>query len=836
MAKTTANAANTIATLTVLADPTLKTDLSPPALALATALDSGIGSALGLGKSLSAVGADALAQLAGDVAGTLASSAADILGSTLEAVPLLGQVFSGLMKLYESFGTQRTAAEHCQLYLSGYAAVPTGSLLAGGGFVPADYFAREHSAKVPRTNAADPPPWPLTWIAPSDGLFRSALGMALMQATEGSVIDPFDLTDADWLSGDLPAWNPGAGPYAGLLERIAPEAFLKRLREAQSTDKVSLSAIRRLTWADHVDASYDRAVILWRMGADVASLDAPRGVSATVRTDPASDPRAGKRGLRRPARRRFQALRRGIEAAHRRPGDGGAALWILYMDLLATAFHKDQLSVPFLVHQMAAGTQVGGPGMDAAYWCAGTFAESIGSLASAWRHTVEPSYSAGKEAVANLRVGGSTAPVDSVVPAYGDGAAYPGPPGSPVGTFSPSMLRPGSACDTRSNPMALIYLDHHATTPCDPRVVEAMLPHFSDAFGNPGSRHRFGRDAEEAVEAAREQLAAVIGAAPQEILFTSGATESDNLALRGMLAWSRQRGGHLVTCATEHNAVLKVAEQLRGEGFRCTVLPVDGDGLVDVDNIARVITAGEPTLVSIMAANNEIGTIQPIADIGRLCRERGAVFHCDATQAIGKLPFDVMATCVDLASISGHKMYGPKGVGALYVRRGVCLCPSILGGGQEQGLRAGTSNVPGIVGLGAAAALAQEEMGEEAGRLAALRDELLDQLVAGLGDRVRVNGSLQHRLPGNLSVCIAGVDGRELVRWLDGRGIAVSTGSACSRGITPSHVLRALGRSEQEAWEAVRIGLGRGTTTVEIEVVSSAIVEAAHELRADQAA
>ncbi|MBK8824319.1 MAG: cysteine desulfurase [Anaerolineales bacterium] len=375
--------------------------------------------------------------------------------------------------------------------------------------------------------------------------------------------------------------------------------------------------------------------------------------------------------------------------------------------------------------------------------------------------------------------------------------------------------------------MTRIYLDHHATTPVDPRVLDAMLPYFTEMFGNPGSVHAHGRDASDAVERARAAIATAIGAEEaEEILFTSGATESDNLALRGVLTWSRQRGGHLITTAIEHNAVLKVAEQLRGEGFRVTVLPVDHDGLVDVTRLAKCIRAGEPTLVSVMAANNEIGTVQPIAEIGRVCRELGALFHCDATQAVGKIPFDVIAMCVDLASISAHKMYGPKGVGALYVRREVSLCPSMLGGGQERGLRPGTLNVAGIVGFGVAAELAAGEMDSEAARVGELRDHLLALLADELGDRLHVNGSIEHRLPGNLSICLDGVDGRELVAELDARGVCVSTGSACSRGLTPSHVLLALGHSEEQVWSAIRIGLGRGTTLEDIETAAAEILDA----------
>jgi cysteine desulfurase len=376
----------------------------------------------------------------------------------------------------------------------------------------------------------------------------------------------------------------------------------------------------------------------------------------------------------------------------------------------------------------------------------------------------------------------------------------------------------------------MIYVDHHATTPCDPRVVQAILPYFTEACGNPGSPHSMGAAAAAAVELARGQLAALIAADPSEIVFTSGATESDNLALLGAVVWARQRGGHVITCATEHSAVLRPAEQIAGEGFRLTVLGVDGEGLVDPDRVAYTIRAGEPTLVSIMTANNEIGTVQPIAEIGRICRRRGVLFHTDATQGVGKLPFDVGAMCIDLASISAHKMYGPKGVGALYVRRGVCICPLLLGGGQERGLRPGTQNVSGIIGLGVAAAIATAERDTEAARVGALRGYLLELLVAGLGPRrVQVNGSMRSRLPGNLSICIDSASGGELVRQLDAQGIALSTGSACSKGITPSHVLRAIGRSEREARSAIRMGLGRWTTTEEIQIVAAAIVGAVQE-------
>lgn len=369
----------------------------------------------------------------------------------------------------------------------------------------------------------------------------------------------------------------------------------------------------------------------------------------------------------------------------------------------------------------------------------------------------------------------------------------------------------------------MIYLDHHATTPLDPRVLDAMLPYLREHFGNPGSPHAHGREAEAAVERARAQVAALIGARPSEIVFTSGATESDNLALRGVATFYRDLGDHIITTTIEHKAILETADELESIGLRVTRVPVDDEALVDPDEIADAIEPGT-LLVSVMLANNEIGTVQPIAEIGAITRARGVLLHTDSVQGIGRVPFDVEAMSVDLASISAHKMYGPKGVGALYVRQHrprVRLVPELAGGGQEGGRRPGTLNVAGIVGLGAAAELAQREAVDEARRVAALRDRLR----SALGDRFRVNGSMQERLPGNLSVCIEGVDGRALVERLDARGIACSTGSACSTGKEPSHVLLAIGHSEGEARSAVRFGLGRWTTTAEVDHAARAILE-----------
>jgi cysteine desulfurase len=363
-----------------------------------------------------------------------------------------------------------------------------------------------------------------------------------------------------------------------------------------------------------------------------------------------------------------------------------------------------------------------------------------------------------------------------------------------------------------------VYLDYHATTPVDRRVLEAMLPYFSDEFGNPASRqHAYGWKAEEAVEHARSQVAALIGASSKEIVFTSGASESNNLALKGCADALRTRGDHIVTVATEHKSVLDSCKRLEAQGWRVSRLGVDREGLIDLEELKRTVT-GKTVLVSVMTANNEIGVLQPMPEIGRIVHEAGALLHTDAAQAAGKVPVDVGRMGVDLLSLTGHKYYGPKGAGALYVRKQkprLHLGCQIDGGGHENGLRSGTLNVPGIVGLGKAGEICAQEMRAESVRLASLRDRLLAGLRANL-DGVRVNGSLTHRLPHNLHLSFDGVEGEGLLMALG--DLAVSTGSACSSGAhAPSHVLEAIGAVGQGAGAVVRFGLGRGTTDDHIE-------------------
>lgn len=380
-----------------------------------------------------------------------------------------------------------------------------------------------------------------------------------------------------------------------------------------------------------------------------------------------------------------------------------------------------------------------------------------------------------------------------------------------------------------------IYFDNHATTPVDPRVLEAMLPYLSQTFGNAASRtHNFGREAAAAVEKARKQIARLIKAEPHEIIFTSGATESDNLALKGAASMHRQEGkpgNHIVTQPTEHKAVLDSCGRLEKEGFRISYVPVGVDGLVNLDELQRAI--GDQTiLVTVMAANNEIGVLQPVAEIGRTCRQRGAIFHSDAVQAVGKIPVDVRAMNIDLMSITAHKLYGPKGVGALYVRSRdpeVRLLPMIDGGGHERGMRSGTLNVPGIVGLGQACELCMQEMAEESARLSALRDRLKEGILSRL-EGVHVNGSLEHRLPQNLNLSFDGVDGEALLTGLD--GIAVSSGAACrSMASESSYVLKALGVGEDRAQSSIRFGLGRFNTSEEVDYVIGRVVETVKALR-----
>jgi len=377
-----------------------------------------------------------------------------------------------------------------------------------------------------------------------------------------------------------------------------------------------------------------------------------------------------------------------------------------------------------------------------------------------------------------------------------------------------------------------IYMDNHATTRTDPRVVEEMLPFFAESYGNAASRnHEFGWAADAAVNKARERIAKLIGASAKEIVFTSGATESDNLAIKGVAEMYREEGDHIITQQTEHKAVLDTCKRLEKQGFRVTYLPVQKDGRIDLEELKRAIDE-KTLLVTTMAANNEIGVLQPIREIGALCHERGVLFHTDAAQAIGKVPFNVIDDNVDLASISAHKLYGPKGVGALYVRRRnprVQLMPGIDGGGHERGLRSGTLNVPGIVGLGKACEIAQQEMESETKRAAALRDRLMRAILGKL-DQVQVNGSMEHRLPGNLNLSFAYVEGESLLMGMN--DVAVSSGSACtSATIEPSYVLKALGVGDDLAHSSIRFGIGRFNTEAEIDYVAKRVVETVQRLR-----
>ncbi len=390
----------------------------------------------------------------------------------------------------------------------------------------------------------------------------------------------------------------------------------------------------------------------------------------------------------------------------------------------------------------------------------------------------------------------------------------------------------GNGNHTKSGIKLPIYMDYHATTPVDPRVLEAMLPYFTDKFGNAASRnHAFGWAAEEGVETARAQIAKLIGASPKEIIFTSGATESDNLAIKGVAEMYREKGNHIITAVTEHKAVLDTCKRLEKYGYRVTYLPVMKDGLIDLDDLKRAMD-DKTILVTIMTANNEIGVIQPIEEIGKLCRERGVIFHTDAVQAVGKIPFDVNKQNVDVASISGHKIYGPKGVGALYVRRKnprVQLSAQIDGGGHERGMRSGTLNVPGIVGLGSACQIAGEEMSQEIKRLGELRDRLKDRIFAGL-DEVYINGSMEHRLPHNLNVSFAYVEGESLLMGIN--DVAVSSGSACtSATLEPSYVLKALGTGDDLAHSSIRFGLGRFNTQEEVDYVADKLIDVVTRLR-----
>ena len=396
-------------------------------------------------------------------------------------------------------------------------------------------------------------------------------------------------------------------------------------------------------------------------------------------------------------------------------------------------------------------------------------------------------------------------------------------------SVSATNLTDKSALPSMSNLKFPIYLDNHATTPVDPRVLDAMLPYLADKFGNAASRsHSFGWSADEAVETARGQVAALIGANKNEIVFTSGATESDNLAIKGIAEAYRGKGNHIITVCTEHKAVLDSCKRLETSGCNLLYLPVKKDGLIDLDALCAAIS-DSTILVTIMAANNETGVLQPITEIGRLCREHGVIFHSDAAQAFGKIPLDMVRQNIDLLSISAHKLYGPKGVGALYVRRGIEIVPIIDGGGHERGMRSGTLNVPGIVGLGKACEIAHREMSQESCRIAGLRDRLHEKIKSGLGE-VYVNGSIEQRLPGNLNMSFAGVDGEELMTAID--DIAVSSGAACtSAHIEPSYVLKALGVSDELAQSSIRFGIGRFNTEAEIDYAAGKVVHTVQQLR-----
>ena len=377
-----------------------------------------------------------------------------------------------------------------------------------------------------------------------------------------------------------------------------------------------------------------------------------------------------------------------------------------------------------------------------------------------------------------------------------------------------------------------VYMDYHATTPVDPRVLDAMLPYFTEKFGNAASRnHEYGWKAEEAVENARAQVARLIDANPKEIVFTSGATESDNLAIKGVAEFHRGKGNHIISQVTEHKAVLDTCKHLADQGFEVTYLAVDKEGLINPNDLRRAITS-KTILISIMYANNEIGVIQPVEEVGKIAKEKGVLFHVDAVQAVGRIPVDVQKDGIDLLSISAHKLYGPKGIGALYVRRKnprVQIAAMIDGGGHERGMRSGTLNVPGIVGLGKACEICQKEMAQESEKLRRLRDRLKDALTSRL-DGTSINGSMVHRLPNNLNISFSGVEGESLLMGIN--DIAVSSGSACtSANIEPSYVLKALGVSADDAHASIRFGLGRFNTEEEVDYVAGRVVETVKRLR-----
>ena len=381
-------------------------------------------------------------------------------------------------------------------------------------------------------------------------------------------------------------------------------------------------------------------------------------------------------------------------------------------------------------------------------------------------------------------------------------------------------------------PVLPIYMDNNSTTRCDPRVVEAMLPFFTEKYGNAASRnHSFGWQAEEAIDTARDQVAQLIGASGKEIIFTSGATESNNLAIKGVASMYKKKGNHIVTCVTEHKAVLDPCKRLERDGYVVTYLPVDKYGRVTPQQVEEALT-DKTILISLMFANNEIGTVQPITEIGRICKAKGILFHTDAVQAVGKIPVDVESMGIDLLSFTAHKLYGPKGVGALHVRRKdprVRLDAMIDGGGHERGMRSGTLSVPSIVGLGAACDIARREMGEESARLIQMRTRLHEGICSRLG-YVSLNGHPEERLPGNLNISFEFVEGEGLMMGI--KDVAVSSGSACtSASLEPSYVLKALGVGDELAHSSIRFGLGRFTTEAEVDYVIDDVVRAVNHLR-----
>jgi cysteine desulfurase len=399
-------------------------------------------------------------------------------------------------------------------------------------------------------------------------------------------------------------------------------------------------------------------------------------------------------------------------------------------------------------------------------------------------------------------------------------------------TTVPAATANGNGAKAPKGVKLPIYMDNHATSPVDPRVLEAMMPYLTGIFGNAASRnHSFGWEAEEAVEKARGQVAKLIGATAKEIIFTSGSTESNNLALKGIAEMYRERGNHIITQVTEHKAVLDTCKRLEKSGYRVTYLPVKADGLIDLEDLKRAFD-DKTILVSIMFANNEIGVVQPVAEIGKLCRERNVIFHTDGVQAVGKIPVDVNSMNIDVLSLTAHKIYGPKGVGALYVRRRnprVQISEQINGGGHERGMRSGTLNVPGIVGLGEACEIAGQEMAEEGERLRKLRDKLKAKLEGSL-DYIHVNGSMEHRLPNNLNISFVYVEGESLLMGIN--DVAVSSGSACtSATLEPSYVLKALGLGDDVAHSSIRFGLGRFNTEAEVDYVADKVIDIVKKLR-----